>query len=89
MNNMCGCSLQFSAMFYLNCMAECSVFSSYVISLLCCVFRALIRGIEFIKRKRNALQFYELMSLYRDLRHVWDTHVAIFMVVSAKIQIYL
>jgi len=49
-------SLQFSAIFYLNCMAEWSVSSNYFIYLICCVFRALIRCIEFIK---NALQFYE------------------------------
>jgi len=30
-----------------------------------------------------------VMSLYGELRHVWVTYVAIFMVVSARIQIYL
>jgi hypothetical protein len=52
-------SLQFSAIFYLNCMNECFVSSNYVISLICCVFRAVIRYIEFIKRHIIALQLYE------------------------------
>jgi len=52
-------SLQFSAIFYLSCMNKYSVSSNYVISLIRCLFHALIRCIEFIKGQINALQLYE------------------------------
>ena len=48
-------------------MTEWSVPSSYVVSLICCVFRVLIRCTEFIKRQSNAVQLHECNVI------VWGT----------------
>jgi hypothetical protein len=54
------------------------------------IFRALINYIYICsKDKQMHFGFMKLILLYSDYRHVSATHVEIFRVVSARIQIYI